>query len=196
MRRANPVFAAFMVAALSVCGGARAQSVIASATRPSLELEGTGALVPTSETCEPDGYCPGNLTASLTGPPFGRLSLNMSVFVNQTAGADSCYLTTGSATIGPSSNQSQVNFEVQLCVDFFTYVLRGTLSIIPQRNCQSAPLMVSAGELIVYGAVHTIGPVRPPGGNPIPSNQPGGAGGAIISVIGSTGQIPAPCPSP
>lgn len=145
--------------------------------------------------------CPGNLTASLTGPPFGSLSLSMGVSVeqtaNQTVGPNSCYFTIGSASIGSIDNPSDVSFEGELYVpSFFTYVLKGTLNIIPHQNCQSAPLMVSAGELIVFGAVHTIGAGPPPGGNPIPVNQQGGQGGAIVSVIGSTGQIPDPCPSP
>ena len=57
-----------------------------SSNGPSLEMEGTGALVPTSPTCGVDGLCPGNLTASLTGTPFGPLSLDMDVSVHQTAG--------------------------------------------------------------------------------------------------------------
>ena len=192
LRRFYPAFAAFIVAAVSICYGTSAQS----RTRPSLELEGTGALVPTSQTCDTNFSCPGNLTAALTGAPFRHLSLDMGMFVNETAGPDSCYVTTGSTELGSSSNPSDVNFKGELCVDVFTYVLRGTLSIIPHQSCQSAPLTVSAGELIAYGAVHTSGPVPPPGGNPIPVNQPGGEGGAIISVIGSTAKIPAPCPSP
>jgi hypothetical protein len=199
LRRLYPAFAALMVAALSVCYGSIAQSRTHSPNRPSLELEGTGALVPTSATCGADGLCPGNLTASLTGPPYGELSLDMSVLVSQTADADSCYHTTGSASIG-SSNPSQVTFEGKLCVtDAFKYVLKGTLNTIPENDCQSAPLMVSAGELIAYGTVHISGPTPTPGpmsGNPIPVNQQGGKAGAIISIIGSTGQIPAPCPSP
>jgi len=172
-----------------------------SSNGPSLEMEGTGALVPTSPTCGVDGLCPGNLTASLTGTPFGPLSLDMDVHVHQTAGPDSCYLTGGSASISSGGNPSQVTFEGELCVtSFFTYLLRGTVNIIPDNVCPSTPpLMVSAGELIAYGAVHTSGPIPTPGptpGNPIPVNQPGGNAGAIISIIGSTGQIPAPCPSP
>jgi hypothetical protein len=164
-------------------------------------MEGTGALVPTSPTCGVDGLCPGNLTASLTGTPFGPLSLDMDVSVHQTAGPDSCYLTTGSASIASGGNPSQVTFEGELCLtSFFTYLLRGTVNITPDNVCPSTPpLMVSAGELIAYGAVHTSGPTPTPGptpGNPIPVNQPGGNAGAIISIIGSTGQIPAPCPSP
>jgi len=171
-----------------------------SSNGPSLEMEGTGALVPTSPTCGADGLCPGNLTASLTGTPFGPLSLDMDVSVHQTAGPDSCYLTTGSASIGSGGNQS-LTFEGELCVtSFYTYLLRGTVNITPDNVCPSTPpLMVSAGELIAYGAVHTSGPIPTPGptpGNPIPINQPGGNTGAIISLIGSTGQIPAPCPSP
>jgi hypothetical protein len=164
---------------------------------PSLELEGTGALVPTSPTCGPDGLCPGDLTASLTGPPFQQLSLDMSVSVSQTASPDSCYLTTGGASIGSGSNQSEASFEGELCVTFFSYRLKGTLTTMPVNSCQT-PFMVSAGELIAYGAVHTSGPTPTPGpspGNPIPVNQ-GTNPDAIISVIGSTGQIPAPCPSP
>lgn len=164
---------------------------------PSLELEGTGALVPTSPTCGPDGLCPGDLTASLTGPPFQQLSLDMSVSVSQTASPDSCYLTTGFTSIGSGSNQSEASFEGKLCVTFFTYLLKGTLTTMPVSSCQT-PFMVSAGELIAYGAVHTSGPTPTPGpspGNPIPVNQ-GANPDAIISIIGSTGQIPAPCPSP
>ena len=172
-----------------------------SSNGPSLEMEGTGTLVPTSPTCGVDGLCPGNLTASLNGTPFGPLSLDMDVSVHQTAGPDSCYLTTGSASIASGGNPSQVTFEGELCVtSFFTYLLRGTVNITPDNVCPSTPqLMVSAGELIAYGAVHTSGPIPTPGptpGNPIPVNQPGGNAGAIISIIGSTGQIPAPCPSP
>lgn len=199
LRRVYPIFAALMVAVLSVCYGTIAQSRTHSPTRPSLDLEGKGALVPTSPTCGPDGLCPGTLTASLTGPPFQQLSLDMSVFVSQTASADSCYITTGIASIGSIANQSQLSFEGELCVTFFTYVLKGTVNTMPVNNCQSVPLMVSAGELIAYGAVHTSGPTPTPGPtpeNPIPVNQQGGNAGAIISIIGSTGQIPAPCPSP
>lgn len=165
-----------------------------SSAAPSLDLEGTGALVAKSATCE-NGSCPGTLTASLTGQPFGSLSFSMDVLANQTAGADSCYVTTGLATIGSIDNPSNVNFEGELCLpNFFTYALRGTLTVIPQQDCQSAPWMVSAGELIAYGAEHTFGPTPLPGGNPIPPNQ--FSSSAIISVIGSTGQIPAPCPNP
>ncbi len=168
---------------------------------PSLDLEGTGALVPTSPTCGADG-CPGDLTASLTGPPFQQLSLDMSVSVSATAGSDSCYHTTGFASINPGGNQSQVTFVGELCLpSFFTYLLKGTVNIIPVNVCPSTPpLMVSAGQLIAYGAVHTLGAMPTPGPtpvNPIPMNNIGGGdAGAIISIIGSSGQIPAPCPSP
>ena len=130
----------------------------------------------------------------------------MGVSVSQAASADSCYLTTGGASIVSIDNTSIVNFEGELCLPtFFTYVLRGTMNIIPENTCPVknfayVPLTVSAGELIAYGAVHTSGPVPPPGGNPIPvSLAPGGGGsggGLIVSIIGSTSRIPAPCPSP
>jgi hypothetical protein len=196
--RIYPLLAAMIVTALCIFYGSSAQSRTSSRPRPSLELEGTGALVPTSPTCGADGLCPGNLTASLSGAPFGQLSLDMSVVVSETASPDSCFLANGSASIGSSGNASDVIFKGELCADFITYVLKGTVTITPQRNCQSAPLMVSEGQLLVYGAVHTSGPVPTPipGGNPIPVNEHGGKAGAIVSIIGSTGQIPAPCPSP
>jgi hypothetical protein len=162
---------------------------------PSLDLEGTGALVPTSGTCGVEGTCPGSLTASLTtGQLFGQSSLSMNVLVNETANETtylgSCYFTTGTATIGPSQ---EVIFEGNLCVvRQYMYVLKGILTSIPQLNCQSAPVTVLAGKLIVYGAANTTGPLPPPGSNPIPA----GEGGAIISIIGSVAQIPSPCPSP
>jgi hypothetical protein len=169
---------------------------------PSLDLEGTGALVPTSPTCDAAGLCPGDLTASLTGPPYGQLSLDMTVSVKQPANPDGCYHTGGFASINPGGNPSQVTFEGELCLpSFYTYLLRGTVNIIPENVCPSTPpLMVSAGQLIAYGAVHTLGAMPTPGPtpmNPIPANNTGGGNaGAIISIIGSTGQIPAPCPSP
>jgi hypothetical protein len=198
-RRVYPPFAALMIAALLVCYGTVAQSRTHSTNRPSLDLEGSGALVPTSPTCSGDGLCPGNLTASLTGTPFRQLSLDLNVSVSETAGPDSCYLTTGSASIVLGANPSTVDFRGELCLPTsYTYVLKGSLTSLPQQNCQTAPLNVLAGDLIAYGEVHTSGPIPTPipGGNPIPVNQPGAMAGAIVSLIGSTGQVPAPCPSP
>ena len=196
VRRFYRAFAASAVVALSICYGAIAQSRTHSTTRPSLELEGTGALVPTSPTCT-DGLCPGNLTASLTGTPLQQLSLDMSVSVSETASPDSCFLTTGSASIVLGGNRSTVDFKGELCLPtFYTYVMKGTVTSLPQQNCQTAPFTVLAGDLVAYGEVHTSGPTPIPGGNPIPVNQQGGKAGAIVSIVGSTGQIPAPCPSP
>lgn|GEM_PF-1622514 len=163
---------------------------------PSLDLEGTGMLVPTSSTCDANGTCLGTLTAALTGRPSAT-SLSMEVFLNDTPIPDSpfgwppCYITNGGGTLGSFG----VNFEGKLCsVDFFQYTLSGTLSsAIPfAQVCQAAPAMVLAGELTVFGATSTIGAGPPPGFNPIPS----GMGGAIVNVIGSVGQVPDPCPSP
>ena len=130
---------------------------------PNLDLEGTVARADLA-ACGADG-CPGDLTASLTGPPFQQLSLDMSVSVSATAGSDSCYHTTGFASINPGGNQSQVTFVGELCLpSFFTYLLKGTVNIIPVNVCPSTPpLMVSAGQLIAYGAVHTLGAMPTPG---------------------------------
>jgi hypothetical protein len=195
-RRFYPAFAALIVAALSLCYGSIAQSRTHFPTRPSLELEGKGALVPISSTCDANGTCLGMLTAALTGEPSAA-SLSLEVSLNDTPTPDSpfasppCYITNGSGTLGTF----EVNFEGKLCfVDFFQYTLSGTLSrsIPSDKVCQTAPAMVLAGDLTVFGANSPSGPVPPPGFNPIPS----GASGAIINIIGSVGQIPDPCPSP
>lgn len=120
------------------------------------------------------------------------MNVSVNETANETTDLGSCYTTIGTTTVGSSD---QVYFEGKLCVvNEFMYVLKGTLSSVPlpEPNCQSAPVTVLAGELIVYGAANTSGPLPPPGSNPIPS----GDGGAIISIIGSVGQIPSPCPSP
>jgi hypothetical protein len=120
----------------------------------------------------------------------------MDVIVNDTPIANSpfasCYVTNGSGAIGSLG----VGFEGKLCVGLSQYSLSGTLTsgVPPANVCQAAPLTALAGELTVFGSVSTSGPNPPPGFNPIPLNH--GAGGAIINIIGSVGQIPNPCPSP
>jgi hypothetical protein len=153
-------------------------------------------LVPTSSTCDANGTCLGTLTATLTGQPSAA-SLNLEVFLNDTPipnspnGGPPCYLTDGDGMLGSFG----VSFEGTLCVQSgFQYTLSGTLSRgIPFDSvCQTAPAMVLAGQLTLFGATSTSGPEPPPGFNIIPTGQ----GGAIVSIIGSTGQIPDPCPSP
>ena len=83
------IVAAFVVGVLSVCFSPNAQSrTKASGPKPtpshlSVELEGTGALVPTSTACDSNGTCLGMLTAALTGLPSAA-SLSLEVFLNDT----------------------------------------------------------------------------------------------------------------
>jgi hypothetical protein len=200
-RSLHLIFAAFVAGILSVCFSVNAQSR-SKATDPthlSVELEGTGALVPGPFVCDANGTCLGVLTAALTGLPSAA-SLSLNVSLNDTPIPDSpfasppCYITNGSGTLGTFG----VSFEGKLCValDGFQYTLSGTLSRgIPENKvCQTAPAMVLAGELTAFGANSSSGPVAPPGSgfNPIPN----GASGAIVNIVGSVGQIPDPCPSP
>lgn len=203
-RHVHLIFAAFVVGVLSVFYSANAHSRseatnsrrTSSATHLSVELEGTGALVPISAACDANGTCLGMLTAALTGVPSAEsLSLEVSLddtpIPNSPNGSPPCYITNGSGTLGSFA----VNFEGKFClVDFFEYTLSGTLSrgIPSTKICQTAPAMVMAAELTVFGANSPSGPVPPPGFNPIPA----GASGAIANIVGSVGQIPDPCPSP
>ena len=201
-RYVHLIFAAFVVGVLSVFYSADAQSRseatnsrrTSSATHLSVELEGTGALVPISAACDANGICLGMLTAALTGVPSAA-SLSLEVSINDTPIPGStngvqCYITDGGGTLGSFA----VDFEGKFClVDFFQYSLSGTLNrSIPFGNiCQTAPAMVMAAELTVFGANSPSGAI-PPGFNPIP----GGASGAVANIVGSVGQIPDPCPSP
>jgi hypothetical protein len=152
-------------------------------------------LVPTSTTCDSNGTCLGTVTAALTGQPSAA-SLSLDVSLNHTPIPDSpfgsppCYITAGNGMLGSFG----VSFEGKLCVDNPQYTLSGTLSRGISSVCQTAPAMVLAGQLTLYGATSTIGPVPTPtmDFNPIPN----GTSGAIVSIIGSMGQIPDPCPSP
>lgn len=163
-------------------------------TRPSLDLEGQGAITPGPEPCSQS--CPGTFTSSLTGRPFRRLSLNLDLSVDSTAGPDLCYLTTGFGQFGGTDNLSNgfdARFQGKFCTSAgFAYDMSGTLTISPMQPCQ-VPQTVIVGTLLVSGAVHTSGPMPPPSTNPIPL---GGNSDAVVSLIGTTGQIAAPCPSP
>jgi hypothetical protein len=202
-RYVHLIFAAFVVGVLSVCFSPNAQSrTKASGPRPtptpshlSVELEGAGALVPTSAACDANGTCLGMLTAALTGLPSAaslslEISLNNPPIPNSPVFSPPCYITNGSGTLGTFG----VSFEGKFCTDGVQYTLSGTLSrgILFDKVCQTAPQMVMAAELTVYGANSPSGPLPPPGFNPIPS----GASGAIANIVGSVGQIPDPCPSP
>ena len=186
------------MATLIVCYGDSAQSRTKKTpdASPSLDLQGTGTLVPISGACDANGTCLGMLTATLTGQPSAATSLSLELFLNDTPIPDSpngsppCYITNGGGTLGSFA----VDFEGKFCfVDFFQYTLSGTLSrSVPfDKICQTAPAMVMAGQLTVFGANSPSGAI-PPGFNPIP----GGPSGAIVNIIGSVGQIPDPCPSP
>jgi hypothetical protein len=212
MRFTDRIVSAYLIPvallALAGCSGGTANSqTIPTATatpagQRSLSLEGIGTLFPTSVDCDSGGNCPGNLTATLSGPPFGQLSLNMDLNVIQAAESDNCHLAIGETSLGSGTNPSQASFQGEFCPQSsgYSFILRGTFTVNPQQSCSTTPLMVSGGELIVFGANHTSGPTPPPGSNPIPgypaSGGPTPSGGVTISIIGSTGQIAAPCPSP
>lgn len=155
-----------------------------------LELEGTGSLIPSAAACSMAGTCSGTLTATLDSQSLSlNLVINETPVSNAPAGSPPCFVGAGTGTLDTTA----ITFHGQLCVDGFQYILSGTISsdLGPSDICQPSPVMALEGGLSLFGAVSASGPTLL-GGNPIPS----GAGGAIVSIVGSMGQIPSPCPSP
>ncbi len=171
----------------------------------SLDLQGQGALIPESCACADalsvivGCFCTGTFTSSLTGPPFGQIDLNFDLSVDPTpfTSGPSCYQASGGGELGPTGDQN-IGFTGELCAESYMYSLQGTLEIFPTQACQ-VPQTVMVGTLAAFGAVHQTGPVPTaapspaPLANPIPS---GANSSALVSIIGTVGQIAAPCPSP
>jgi hypothetical protein len=84
-----------------------------------------------------------------------------------------------------------VGFDGEFCAGFDTYSLRGILEISPADACQ-VPQVVTVGDLTAFGSVHPLGPSPTPTINPFPA---GFNSSALISIIGTVGEIGAPCPS-
>ncbi len=175
----------------------------------SLELQGQGALVPSGSCFCADAsvlvgcFCPGTFTSSLTGPPFGQIDLNfdLSVDLSPFTSGPNCYRASGGGQFGATGNQnngSTIGFTGEICAASYIYTMQGTLEIFPTQPCQM-PQTVMVGTLSAYGAVHQSGPVPTSAPtpalaiNPIPS---GSNSSALVSIIGTVGQVAAPCPSP
>lgn len=177
-------------------------SPTATATGPKLDLQGNGSLVPGGNcicAAEPSAVingciCPGVFTSSLTGPPYGKVSLKLSleIALTPTGLGENCYQSSGSGQLSPIKD-TDVNFKGELCVSTYTYSLDGTLQIFPFNPC-TVPQQVAVGTLEVFGAVHQSGPVPTPSSiNPIPQ---GTHSSAQVSIVGTACEIAAPCPSP
>jgi hypothetical protein len=192
--RSSSVSATSLAAAAET---AKAKPKPKATPRPSFEVEGSGALLPTGN-CSQNG-CPGAFSSTLSGPPFGKLDLNLAVTVdsNPVNPSSSCFASTGFGQFGSTDNQNNgfnASFAGQLCTGpSYAYSLQGVLEIVPTQPCQVTQT-VSVGTLAMYGAVHQSGPtpIATPS-NPIPA---GSNSGAVVSIVGVSGQIPAPCPSP
>ena len=88
---------------------------MAQSQTPSLELEGTGSLVPNGECTK--SQCFGIFSAAVSGPPVGgtSVSLNLGLSLNprQTTAVAGCYATVGSGTLGDSYTAGVVG---ELCL--------------------------------------------------------------------------------
>jgi len=167
---------------------------LALSQTPSLDLEGTAALAPTG-TCTKT-QCSGSLSGSLSGSPIGvsaaSLSLNLSLDLSQ--GFGGCYPTSGSGTVGENYD---IAINGKLCPAYDHFNLSAHAEINSSDLC-GAPWQAMAGQLNAFGQIHTAGPTPvPPKGhrghavNPIaPVDQ------AVIAIVGTASQLPAPCPSP
>src|ERR1700688_482127 len=149
---------------------------VAAAAKPTpiakpkpIQIEGQGALVPTGSCSQTD--CLGKFTASLTAPLFGysNLDFDLDVNPNPVVPGSSCYQSTGAGALG-ANDQFNVGFAGQLCTNFYTYTLQGTLEVAPGDGCHVPPREVGA-TLPAYGSVHQSGPtpLPVPGANPIPA---------------------------
>jgi hypothetical protein len=176
-----------------------------SAARPSLEMEGQGSLKATGDCSTsicPSGdcsvvTCPGIFTATVEGPPFGVMDVSINVITSATADPiTSCYTAAGSGSI--NSGDMTISFTGKLCTvpNGNLYNLRGGIQIYTTNLC-SVPWMATSGTFDAFGGVHTIGPTPVPPPTPTPVNPiPTGTNHAVISMIGATNVLSAPCPSP
>jgi len=162
-------------------------------------LEGQGSLRATGP-CSTTAGCPGIFTGTVVGPPLGSVDLtfNVSVIslpfgVNVFPG---CSPASGSGQL--SGGELALAFTGEFCrpPGSSTFTLKGSVEVYTTQLCPaSGPWMAMSGAFDAFGEMHTSGPTPTPA--PSPANPlPAGPNQAIISIIGSAGQLPAPCPSP
>ena len=173
-------------------------------------MEGQGSLIATG-LCSTNGFCPGMFTATVSGPPLGAADVTFDVTVGPNAvfagrisgrvninALASCFPATGSGTM--NGGELTLVFTGTLCAvaNGTTYSLRGGVQIYTTNQCPTSNQWTAiSGTLDAFGEVHTAGPTPVPPPTPIPVNpMPAGVNHAIVSLIGSAGQLPAPCPSP
>jgi len=168
---------------------------MAQSQTPSLELEGTGRLVPNGECTK--NQCSGIFSAALSGPPVGgtSVSLNLTLSLNprQTTAVAGCYETLGSGSLGDSYGANLVG---QLCLAYDHFTLSANIEIA--GNLCASPWQAMSGQLTAFGRIHTIGPTpAPPKSRPgHPANPIWPVGEAVVSIVGTASELPAPCPSP
>ena len=181
-----------------------------AAPRPSLEMEGQGSIAPTGNCSA--AACPGSFTASLSGPPLGKVKLHFNLSVEPKPDAfTGCHEASGAGVLYGLT----ISFVGTLCTPhnggFFNgtvlrYSLRGGVQIFDTDFC--VPAMLGPMQTAISGTFDALGEVHPyPGPSPTPTpvrpkpipNNPipsGESNLAVVSMIGTSGRLPAPCPSP
>jgi len=169
---------------------------MAQSQTPSLELEGTGSLVPNGECTK--SQCFGIFSAAVSGPPVGgtSVSLNLRLSLNprQTTAVAGCYATVGSGSLGDSYTAGVVG---ELCLAYDHFTLSANIEIGTANPC-AAPWQAMSGELTAFGRIHTIGPTpAPPKSRPNhPANPIWPVSEAVVGIVGTASELPAPCPAP
>ncbi len=152
-----------------------------AAVDPSMDMEGDGH-AGSQCICTTKG-CTGTLSASLTGPPVGKATLDLNLVAASPASTTpGCFRATG--TGGINNNAYAVTFSGQVCTDtaHSLFSVNGTVQIV-QHPEVAGLATVGSGNLSAVGALHL--PCFPLGKFPFPL----ATAEMVAGIIGVTGRI-------
>jgi len=148
---------------------------------PSMDMEGDGQA--SSKCVCTATNCTGTLSASLSGPPLGKATLDLNLLsASPTTTSGGCVGATG--TGGLDNNAYTVIFSGQVCDDFThsVFTVNGTVQIIPHPEAGLGT--VGSGILSGLGALHL--PCSPIGKAPFPA----ATAQMVVGIVGVTGKVP------
>jgi len=149
---------------------------------PSMDMEGDGQ-ASSKCACTTRG-CTATLSASLSGPPLSKTTLDLNlVSASPVVAAGGCVGATGMG--GLNNNTYTVIFSGQVCNDFThsIFTVNGTVQIIPHPEIAGLRT-VGSGILSALGALHL--PCSPIGQAPFPA----ATAEMVVGIVGVTGKIP------
>ncbi|MGO9058686.1 MAG: hypothetical protein ACLQU2_15050 [Candidatus Binataceae bacterium] len=147
---------------------------------PSMDMEGDGQA--SSKCVCTTKSCTGTLSASLSGPPLGKATLDLNlVSAGPTTTSSGCVGATG--TGGLNNNAYTVIFSGQVCNDstHSIFTINGAVQFVPHPEVSGT---VGSGILSGLGALHL--PCAPIGH----ASFPAATAEMVVGAIGVTGKIP------